>query len=69
MLNINHINFFKNIDKFLMYLLKYIKSTVSQAQIDISVKKPNFFFINVQYKKIKSVKKSRKKLLYSFLKK
>lgn len=64
---LKHSNFFKK----LSILVEQINliSFVKTDKILVFILKPNFFFINLQYKKIKSIKKSRKKLMYQALKK
>lgn len=63
-LKFNHINFFKKFNN----TLKLILNNSLLKNLIFFLIKPNFFFINLQYKKIKSLKKSRKKLLYVNLK-
>lgn len=65
LLKFNHINFIKQFNNTLKLIL--ISSNLLNNLIFFLIK-PNFFFINLQYKKIKSLKKSRKKLLYINLK-
>lgn len=65
-LKFNHINFIKQFNNALKLIL--INNYLLKNLIFFLIK-PNFFFINLQYKKIKSLKKSRKKLLYMNLKK
>lgn len=60
--NIKHFNFFK---KFSVILKQFTSLKILEnSSISLFMFKPNFFFINLQYRKIKAIKKSRKKVLY-----
>lgn len=56
--NYNILNFYKN-----LYSYNF-KKLISQKNIFLINLRPNFFFLKYQKKKFKSIKKSRKKLLY-----
>ncbi len=65
-IKLKHSNFFKKLNTTVDHIneIGFIKTN----KITIFILKPNFFFINLQYKKIRSIKKSRKKLMYRVFK-
>lgn len=60
----NHINHKKTLYDLIGEIITKAGIYIKYNNTYIIFKKPNFFYINLQYKKIKSIKKSRKKLLY-----
>lgn len=65
-IKLRHSNFFKKLNVVIDHIneISFIKTN----KLTIFILKPNFFFINLQYKKIRSIKKSRKKLMYKVFK-